>query len=138
MDRVSPEARARIMRSIKRDDTKIEIKVKKALFGLGYRYRKNVTGYLGSPDILFRQKKVAIFLDSCFWHACPLHFRRPKSNIEYWDKKIEKNKQRDNKINKYYKENDWVLLRFWEHSVENNFDSVISEITKALDKKTVT
>ncbi len=96
-DKVSPEVRSRTMRAVKSKDSKMEVKFRSVLWRGGLRFYKNVKSLLGKPDIVFPRKKVVIFLDSCFWHGCPLHLRLPSSNVEYWQAKIERNKKRDTK-----------------------------------------
>ncbi|CDE59149.1 dNA mismatch endonuclease patch repair protein Vsr [Fusobacterium sp. CAG:439] len=107
------------MRAIQSRGTKIEVLVCKALWNNGIRYRKNVKTLPGKPDIAIKKSKIVIFLDSCFWHKCPLHFKRPKSNLDYWDKKIARNVERDKEVNNFYIENSWHILRIWEHQLNN-------------------
>lgn len=119
MDNLTREQRQKNMRAIKSKETKIEILVCKTLWNNGIRYRKNVKTLPGKPDIAIKKYKIAIFLDSCFWHKCPVHYKRPKSNNEYWDKKIERNVQRDKEVNCYYLEHGWHILRIWEHQLKH-------------------
>ena len=119
MDNLTKEQRQKNMRAIQCRDTKIEVLVCKALWNNGIRYRKNVKTLPGKPDIAIKKFKIVIFLDSCFWHKCPLHFKRPKSNLEYWDKKITRNVERDKEVNNFYIDNDWHILRVWEHQLKN-------------------
>ena len=93
-DTFSKEKRHEIMSKVKSKDTKIEIKVRKWLYGHGVRYRKNCKNILGKPDISIKKYKIAIFVHGCFWHGhtgCP-NFRLPKSNTIYWKNKIKKNR----------------------------------------------
>lgn len=115
MDNLTSAQRQKNMRAIRYKETKMEVIVSKALWNNGIRFRKNVSGMYGKPDIAIKKYKIVIFLDSCFWHRCPVHFKRPKSNNEYWDKKIERNVLRDKEVNSYYQEHDWHILRVWEH-----------------------
>jgi DNA mismatch endonuclease (patch repair protein) len=85
---------------------------------------------LGKPDIVFPRKKVVIFLDSCFWHGCPLHLRRPSSNVEYWQAKIDRNKNRDTKVNETYAETNWRVIRFWEHELKQDFESCVDRVKR--------
>lgn len=73
----------------------------------------------GKPDFVFPRLKIAVFLDGCFWHGCPSHCRMPSSNINYWNKKIEKNKIRDKKIAKALKMKGWQVIRIWEHEIKS-------------------
>ncbi|WP_214805321.1 MULTISPECIES: very short patch repair endonuclease [unclassified Exiguobacterium] len=111
-------------------DTKMEIRVRKELWKRGLRYRKNYRKLLGTPDIAFPNLKLVIFLDSCFWHGCPKHYKEPKSNIEFWRNKIKRNRERDKEQTEHYLCEDWTILRFWEHEVNTEFNRVITEIIK--------
>ena len=122
------------MSAIKSKDSIMEISLRKELNRLGLRHRKNVKYLEGKPDIAFMGKKVAIFLDSCFWHGCRWHCRMPQANSSYWQKKIQRNKNRDKEVNKIYKKNGWKVLRFWEHAIQKDCAKAISEIKKVLKK----
>jgi len=72
----------------------------------------------GNPDFVFAQAKIAVFVDGCFWHGCPNHCRMPKTNREYWENKIEKNKRRDRKVTRVLRSEDWNVIRIWEHELD--------------------
>src|SRR3989344_28151 len=110
MDVFSKKKRSEIMSKIRSKDTKIEIIFREALWKSGFRYRKNSSKYFGKPDIVLPKYKTVIFIDSCFWHNCPKHGYLPKSNLRYWRKKIERNKERDKEVKKYYKKLDGKFL----------------------------
>ena len=93
-------------------------------------YDKSV---FGKPDIAFSERKVAIFVDSDFWHGNPKRFVRPKTNVEYWDKKIASNKKRDRVVNLRLKEQGWVVMRFWEYDIKHNLDRVVGKVLNKLD-----
>ena len=96
-DRMTKEQRHRCMVSIKGKDTKPEMLVRRYLHSRGYRYRVNVRRLPGTPDIVLRKYRTVIFINGCFWHGhedCR-YFVLPKSNTQYWQQKIERNKQRD-------------------------------------------
>jgi DNA mismatch endonuclease (patch repair protein) len=133
MDNVSPDIRKRTMQSVKSDNTKLENKVRKALWAKNIRYRKNVKDLVGHPDISIKSKKIAIFIDSCFWHGCPEHCRMPHSNENYWNQKIQRNKIRDENVNKYYQEQGWTCVRVWEHELQTDFDLTITKIAKIIN-----
>jgi DNA mismatch endonuclease, patch repair protein len=138
-DNLTKEQRRKNMQSIK-SKSKLEEKVSKALWRQGVRFRKNVKSLPGKPDIAIKKYKIAIFIDSCFWHVCTIHGNIPKSNIEYWGRKLERNKARDKEINKYYKDNGWDLIRIWEHEFKEDFEGAIRKISlfinNAKSKKT--
>lgn len=71
---------------------------------------------VGSPDFIFRDAKIAVFIDGCFWHGCPRCYIKPKSNVEYWTGKIRRNRARGRKVNRELRRLKWTVLRFWEHS----------------------
>lgn len=112
----------------------MEIQVRSALWRAGLRFRKNVAWLPGKPDIVFTKSKTVVFLDSCFWHGCPAHLRRPKSNQEYWQQKIARNQRRDVIVNCFYEENGWTIIRFWEHDLKEDFDSCVNRIILAARK----
>lgn len=128
VDIFSKETRSKIMSSIRGKNTLIEDMVAKELYNNQIRFSKNVKSLLGTPDIAIKKYKIVIFLDSCFWHCCPEHFKMPKTNKEYWQNKIAKNIQRDAKIMQYYKDNNWNILRVWEHEIMQNFKETINKI----------
>lgn len=136
MDNLSPENRRKNMQNIRSKETKMEVRVRKALWGRGIRYRKNVKNLPGNPDIAIKKYKIVIFLDSCFFHGCPTHFVMPATNRSYWEKKITRNIERDQEINFYYQNNGWSILRFWEHETKKgNFDNLIEDISQVIQLK---
>jgi DNA mismatch endonuclease (patch repair protein) len=86
----------------------------------------------GKPDFTFRNIKLVIFVDGCFWHGCPKHGRIPKTNQKYWRAKLDANKARDRKINRELMRKGWHVLRIWEHEMRSP-DKIIHKITAALD-----
>lgn len=127
MDHITKEQRSKIMSSIKAK-SQLEDTVTKELWRRGIRFRRNVRSLYGTPDIAIKKYKIVIFIDSCFWHCCPEHFRMPKSNLEYWEKKFEMNKKHDAEVTAYYREQGWIILRFWEHEIKLNLDKVIDKL----------
>lgn len=119
MDIFSKQKRGEIMSKIKSKDTKIEVLFRRALWEKGFRYRKNSSNFFGKPDLVLPKYKTVIFVDSCFWHNCRKHGYLPKSNLKYWRKKIERNKERDKEVIKHYKKIGWKIYRIWEHSILN-------------------
>ena len=86
------------------------------LYGIkGWRRHQKITG---KPDFVFRQKRIAVFIDGCFWHGCSKCFIPPKSNEDYWLKKIAKNRLRDKRVTKELMDSGWNVVRFWEHSLK--------------------
>jgi DNA mismatch endonuclease (patch repair protein) len=134
MDTVSTKKRSETMRAIKSRNTSLEKNFRKILRDAGYKFKNNVASLTGKPDIVFPKQKVAIFLDSCFWHGCKRHCRMPIANRVYWRKKIENNKKRDKKINAIYKKMGWEILRFWEHEIKKCPNKTINHIEKIIKK----
>lgn len=117
-DRISKETRSKIMSRIRPRNTKPERLLRRALWASGLRYRVNGYSSLpGKPDIIFPKQKIAIFVDGCFWHGCPIHGHIPKSREEYWDPKIKRNKKRDIEADTRLSEMGWHVMRLWEHQV---------------------
>lgn len=127
-DNLSPEYRKKNMRAIRSTNTSMEEKVTKELWRRGIRFRKNVKDLFGKPDIAIKKYKVVVFLDSCFWHACELHGNKPKSNQEYWIKKLERNRRRDIEVTNYYNQKGWHILRIWQHELKEDFEGTINKI----------
>jgi len=134
MDVHSPQQRSKNMSAIKNTGTKDEVRLAKALWLLGYRYRKNNKTVFGKPDLTFKKHKIAIFVDSEFFHGkdWDIQKHRIKSNQEFWHKKIERNIKRDLEVNSYLKAEGWTILRFWDNEIKKNLDSCISEIQKEI------
>lgn len=125
-DIMTKEQRSKTMGAI-RAQSKLENIFTKALWKEGLRFRKNVRKLRGTPDIVIQKYKVVIFVDSCFWHGCPLHFKRPKSNQEFWDKKIARNRERDKEVDEYYIVKGWNLKRIWEHEIRSDINNIVEE-----------
>lgn len=121
------------MRAIKGKDTKMEIAFRKSLWKKGFRYRKNSSKYFGKPDIVLKKYKTVILLDSCFWHDCKKHLRLPSTRKKYWKEKIERNRQRDQEVNRHYRKIGWKVFRIWEHEVKKGLENSIDKIVKFLN-----
>ncbi len=115
-DKFDKATRSRIMSSIKGSNTKMELAVKPVLEALGFEYQpKDV---FGSPDFAHKEQMVAIFLDGCFWHGCPEHYRQPETNVADWVKKIDANRKRDLGATKLLEGSGWRVIRIWEHDLK--------------------
>lgn len=126
----SPTAR-KVMLGNKSRDTKPELAVRKLLHAAGMRYRvfyQPVKGLRRTADIAFTRQKVAVFIDGCFWHSCPVHGRSTsKTNAEYWSAKLAANRLRDLDTNERLERDGWTVLRFWEHEVPTNVAAAIRD-----------
>jgi DNA mismatch endonuclease (patch repair protein) len=113
---ISPEVRSKMMRSIRKIDTGPERTLRRLLTKLGVRYRLHGKGLPGSPDIVFRSRRKAIFVHGCFWHqheGCALS-KQPSARPHYWLPKLERNKERDRQVLEALKELGWKILVIWE------------------------
>lgn len=128
---LTKEQRSNCMSRIRGKDTKPEFLLRKALWRAGYRYRLK-SRLTGRPDIVFPGKKVAIFVDGCFWHGCPEHRTQPKTNSEFWRKKLSRNIMRDKEVTAQLESDGWCVLRFWEHMIKGDVGLVVVKIQKAL------
>lgn len=116
---VTTPGRSRNMRAIRRTGTKPETQLRSTLHALGLRFRKDYPvragGRLIRPDIAFTRKRVAVFVDGCFWHSCPEHGRPPGVNESYWSPKLRRNAERDREQTGLLESDGWHVLRIWEH-----------------------
>jgi len=90
---------------------------------------------LGKPDIVFPKKKVAVFIDGCFWHKCPKCFKKPATNKVFWMRKIDSNTKRDKVVNADLKKKGWKVIRIWEHEIRKNLNKCYFKIHKELKKR---
>ncbi|MCK9639017.1 MAG: very short patch repair endonuclease [Prolixibacteraceae bacterium] len=122
--------RSKLMSKIKGVDTKPELKLKKALWRLGYRYRKNVKQLPGKPDIVYKKYKLVVFVDGEFWHGYEWEDKKQKikSNRDFWIPKIERNIQRDQFNNQLLADSGWTVLRFWEKEIKMNLEHCLNRI----------
>lgn len=136
MDDLTPEQRRRNMQHIRSRDTGIEVKLRKALWHRGYRYRKNYKDLVGIPDIVLTKYRIVIFCDSEFFHGkdWPALEKRilKGSNSEYWYGKITRNMQRDEEVNRALYGAGWVVLRFWGKDIEKHLDECLRVIDEAV------
>ncbi|WP_374055832.1 very short patch repair endonuclease [Rossellomorea sp. FM04394] len=131
-DNLTKDQRRKNMQAIK-SQSKLEDKVTRELWKHGARFRKNVKTLPGKPDIAIKKYKLVIFIDSCFWHVCPLHGNMPKSNQKYWINKLYRNQERDLEVSEFYLKKGWRILRIWEHELKENFDLTIERILNFIE-----
>lgn len=136
MDRMTKEQRHKTMSHIRGKDTKIEVKLRKALWHKGIRYRKNYKMLPGSPDIALTKYKIAIFCDSEFFHGRDWEILKPKlelaENGEYWITKIERNRERDVEIDKELLFLGWTVIHFWGKDILKKTDECVKVIEEAV------
>ena len=115
-DHLTPAQRHKVMSHIHSRNTKPEKLVRQWLWRHGYRYRLNVKSVPGKPDIVMRRYRTAIFVNGCFWHGhegCD-KFRMPQTNVDFWEHKIHRNRERDQKDYQVLHENGWQVIVVWE------------------------
>ncbi len=134
MDNLSRADRKKNMQNIRSKNTKPERIIMSRLRRDRIYFAKHVKKIFGTPDIVFRRKKVLVFIDSDFWHCNPDKFVMPKTNIEYWENKFQRNKARDSLVNTKLKETGWKVIRIWESEIYQDTDKVMVRILKAIDK----
>ncbi len=136
MDRLTKEQRHKNMKNIKNKDTSIEVTLRKALWNKGYRYRKNDKRLPGKPDIVLTKYKIAIFCDSEFFHGKDWEILRPQlergKNADFWIKKISKNQQRDEEVNKQLQYLGWTVIRFWGKDITKHTDECVQVIEETI------
>jgi DNA mismatch endonuclease, patch repair protein len=106
------------MKATPRRDTPAELRIRRVLHARGLRYSVDVKPLPNSPrraDIVFRRALLAVFVDGCFWHGCPLHASWPKTNARFWREKINANRRRDEDTNLRLRDAGWLVIRAWEH-----------------------
>ena len=115
MDSLSPEERSERMSRVRSKNSKAELLVRRITHGMGYRYRLHARDLPGTPDMVFRSRRKAIFVHGCFWHGhrCKLG-RMPKSRIEFWGAKIRSNQERDSRVLEQLEAMGWKALVIWE------------------------
>jgi len=136
MDTLLPAERSERMALIRSKDTKPELIVRRLVHSLGFRYRLHNRKLPGKPDLVFAGRRKVIFIHGCFWHrhsrTCPLT-RLPKSRLDFWKPKLEKNRRRDLKNQRFLRAAGWDILVIWECEL-SNVESVKLEILKFLRK----
>ena len=131
-DILTPSQRKYNMSRIRGKNTGPEIKLRKLLWTQGVRGYRIHYKLPGKPDIIFTKKKIAIFIDGCFWHKCPVCFQEPETRKEFWMKKIGSNVDRDLKNTQQLQNEEWTVLRFWEHEIRKTPDNVVEKILQYL------
>lgn len=131
-DVLTKEQRRKNMQHIRSKDTKIEVLLRKALWHKGIRYRKNYSKIPGKPDIAITKYKIAVFCDSEFFHGKDWEELQPRllkgDNGEFWVKKIGRNRERDEEINKQLEFMGWTVIRFWGNDIKKCLDECVKVV----------
>lgn len=140
MDIWSAKKRSEVMSRIRsRLNRSTECKLVASLRSSGVvGWRRHATINVGvsvKPDFVFRRHLLAVFVDGCFWHRCPVHGRLPRSNQSFWREKLEGNRRRDRRTDRLLRKKGWSVVRIWEHSMEGNPDACVRRIVRMLGKK---
>lgn len=135
MDRLTKDQRSKNMKAVRSKGSVIERILGKELYKAGLRYRKNDNDIFGKPDFTFRRAKVAVFCDSEFWHGKDLKNGQnmPKSNLQFWKKKLERNVARDKEVNHNLRKEGWKVLRFWSKDIIENTLICVNKIQRELE-----
>jgi DNA mismatch endonuclease (patch repair protein) len=134
-DVLSPSQRSQLMARIRGKDTRPEKQLRSAVWALGLRYRLHKRIGKTRPDFVFVGAKLAVFVDGCFWHCCPLHGVMPKTNREFWARKLSLNATRDADAIVLLTSAGWRVLRFWEHEIEESSAICAKRIEKLVKGK---
>jgi DNA mismatch endonuclease (patch repair protein) len=120
MKKATASARSRNMAAVKsRGNRSTEKKFLKILHDQKLTGWRRHYGIKGTPDFCWPKKKIAIFIDGCFWHGCPRCYKCPKSNVKFWKTKIDVNRERDRRVNRVLRSKGWVVIRIWECRVND-------------------
>ncbi|MBI2220388.1 MAG: very short patch repair endonuclease [Acidobacteria bacterium] len=125
------------MSRVRSADTVPEIAFRRALWAIGLRYRVRAR-LPGTPDLAFPKLRLTIFVDGCFWHACPRHYGEPKSNVGFWRTKIAANRERDRRVNRELRKLGWRVVRIWEHELRENLPGAVARIRQLLTRAAAT
>jgi len=132
-DVFSPEKRSEVMSRIKgkgNKETELQmVSILKKYRIKGWRRNQKI---FGKPDFVFWKERVALFVDGCFWHNCPLHSTKPKNNSIFWENKLKKNQERDIQVNHELKKRKWHVIRIWEHELKDQ-DAVAFRVRSELE-----
>ena len=128
-DSVSPETRSRVMSLVRGRDTRPELYVRRTVWAAGFRYRLHAKKLPGKPDMVLPKYRLAVFVHGCFWHhhGCAKD-RRPASNREYWDRKLDGNADRDARHRGQLREMGWTVVTIWECSLESGTESLLADL----------
>ena len=134
MDRLTPAQRRKNMQRVRNKDSQIELKLRRALWHAGFRYRKNLRSVFGCPDVVFLRLKIAVFCDSEFWHGFDWENRKHdfKSRQDFWIPKIEHNMARDREVNEHLRAEGWTVIRFFGKQIQRNVDECVRVVAEAV------
>lgn len=128
----APLTKSEQMARVRSSNTDTELLLRRALWRQGLRFRVTCRTLPGSPDVAFTRWRLAVFVDGCFWHGCPVHYTSPKANSSFWQEKKAKNCARDARVDAELSALGWTVLRIWEHEVYDAVSAVVRRVRKML------
>jgi len=134
MDNLTPAQRKKNMQNIRSKGTLPERLIMSELKNRGVYFSTHAKNIMGKPDIIFRRKKIVVFIDSDFWHKHPKRFIMPKTNTNYWINKINRNQQRDKTVSKELKNKGWRVIRLWEYDIKKETERCVQRILRVYYK----
>ena len=125
-------SRSEQMARIRAKHTRPELRLRSALWSAGLRYRLHARTPVGRPDVVFPRRRVAVFVDGCFWHGCPDHYCPPRSRLEFWSDKLRSNVERDRRQTAELERQGWLVVRMWECQVNQRLEDVVGFVEHAV------
>jgi DNA mismatch endonuclease (patch repair protein) len=120
VDVFSPDLRSEIMAKVKgRNNRSTELRLLRTLQKYKIRGWRRRSSIFGSPDFVFPASRLAVFVDGCFWHGCPVHGSMPQSNRAFWAEKLTRNRRRDRLVKRTLTKSGWRVLRIWQHELKH-------------------
>jgi len=135
MDKFDKATRSRIMSAIKSKNTSPEKKIFSELRKRQIHFQKHYKHVVGTPDVALPSKKIAVFIDGDFWHGFRYPLWKGRLNSQFWNKKIERNRERDKKYHRKLRNMGWKVLRVWEHQINKDFNRTVDRIAALLKDK---
>lgn len=131
----SREKRSEVMSRIRGKDTGPELLLRRALHGVGARYRIHDGTVPGRPDVSHKGARVAVFVDGCFWHGCPEHYQKPDNNEAFWEEKLAENQRRREEVIEQLRDDGWQIFELWECEVQERPVALAREIAEAIGRR---
>jgi len=125
-------SRSEHMRRVRSANTRPEIILRKLIWAAGWKYRIGARVLACKPDLVFASKKIAVFIDGCFWHGCPNHYSLPRTRVEFWRDKLEENVRRDQRQTRALQSAGWRVIRLWGHQVHSDPQRAAAIVTDML------
>ena len=129
------------MRGNRKKDTRPEVLLRAAMHRAGLRYRTYVAieggGLRARADVVFPKRRLAVFVDGCFWHGCPEHATKPRANVDYWEAKLRGNADRDRRVDQALTASGWSVIRIWEHDVDRDLEACVERVAKAIEQDSI-